>query len=242
MSIPDDGTLQDAIDVVIPLGFLSGTSTDIALAAMETAWDLAERGLGTNILATGTACEVYDRPTGHIDYGERFSFLQLRLTNLVSVTSVTVRHDQFECDCVDEEVSGCAHIYNERYSHIRLEDCFGPGDCGCAASGRPSQIEVCYTAGLWGTLADVPRSVLVALGLIAQWYAEVMETSGEQASTAFVDRWQSMDYSESYGFLQSNVIGTSPQLALAWNNLKRYRVTRGPAMRSYLAAQPGRLP
>jgi len=238
--IPDDGVLQATIDDVIPLGFLSGTASDIALAAMETAWDLAERALGTDLLATGVACEVYDRPTGHIDYNERFGFLKLRKTHLVTIQSVTVRHDQFECDCADEEVSGCAHIYNERLSHIRLEDCFGPGDCSCAAAGRPSQVEVCYTAGLWGTLAEIPRSVLIALGLISQWYSEVMETSGEQASTAFVDSWRSMDYSESYGFLEKNVIGTSPQLGVAWNLLRRYKIKRGVAMRSYLAAQPGR--
>src|SRR3990167_10405306 len=172
MTIPSDTVLQAAIAEVVPLGFLSGTSSAIALAAMETAWDLAERGLGTNILATGTVCEVYDRPTGHIDYQERFGFLQLLQTNLVSIASVTITHDQFECDCADEDVSGCAHIYNRLLSHIRLEDCFGPGDCSCAVRGRPSQIQVCYTAGLWGTLADVPRSVLVALGLIGQWYAE----------------------------------------------------------------------
>jgi len=240
MTIPNDTVLQDAIDDVIPLGFLSGTSTDIALAAMETAWDLAERGLSTGILITGTSCEVYDRPTGHIDYNERFGFLQLQQTNLVSIESVTILHDKFACDCVDQEVAGCAHVYNSLFGHIRVEDCYGPCECACAATGRPSQIQVCYMAGLWNTLADVPRSVLIALGLIAQWYAEVMETSGEQASTAFVSQWSSMDYSESYDFLEKNIIGTSPQLALAWNNLRRYKTRRGVAMRSYLVGQPGR--
>ena len=58
MSIPSDAVLQDIIDDVIPLGFLSGTDATIALAAMETAVDIGQRGLGTNLLQTGTDCEI----------------------------------------------------------------------------------------------------------------------------------------------------------------------------------------
>ena len=239
--IPSDADLQEAIDRAAAMGMMSiDAEAEFMLAAMATAWDMAERAIGTNILATGTDCEAYDRPTGWVDHSERFALLELRKTDLVSIDTVTITHDRFLCDCEDEDVSGCAHIHNERFAHIRVEDCAGPAACSCSTQGRPTQVEICYTAGKWGTVAAIPRPVILALGLAATYWLDVMDTGGEAASSAFIDSWRSMDYSESRGFITKNVMGTHPKLAQAWQILRRHRIMRAPVARGYYHSQPPR--
>lgn len=237
--IPSDADLQAAIDLAVGMGMtaLTGTDTEFGLAAMSTAWEMTEDAIKTNILATGTDCEVMDRPTGWNDFSERRSMVQLMKHHLVSVESVTITHDQFECDCDDETVTGCAHIHNEKYSHLRIEDCLGPAACACSRAGRPTQLEICYTAGLWGSVAAIPRTVILALGLAASYWQQVMATGGAAASGGFIDQWRSMDYSESRGLIVKNAMGEHPMLAAAWKILRNHRTVRGVAMRGYYHTQ-----
>lgn len=238
MSVPDNATLQGLIDDAAALGFMSGTDNAIRLAAYEIAWDMSEYALGTNILATGVDCEIHDRPTGWMDASEPFTMIELNRTDLVSVSTVTLTHDQFACDCDDEDVSACVHIYNQTYGHVRLENCMGPGNCACSTAGRPVKAEICYTSGKWGNVADLPQTITMALALIATWWSEVMTSGGALASSGFVDSWRSMDYSESLGFITKNVIGQDPRLAAAWNLIRRWRTLRAISMRSYYPTQP----
>jgi hypothetical protein len=237
--IPSDADLQAAIDRAVAMGMsgLTGTDSGILMGAMSTAWDMTERAMGTNILATGTDCDIMDRPSGWVDHGERYAMVALTKTHLLAVDTVTLTHDQFECDCADEDATACAHVHNERFSHLRIEDCLGPASCACSRAGRPTQLEICYTAGRWGTVAAIPRPFILALGLVATWWTEVLLSGGAAASGAVVDSWRSMDYSESRGFVVKNVFGTDPRLVAAWNIIRTYRVVRAPVARGYYHTQ-----
>lgn len=237
MAVPDQATLQDLLDEAVTLGFMSGTDNAVALASYEIAWEMADRAVGTNLLATGTDCEAYAIPTGWIDHNERFGFIQTNRHHLDSIASVTITHDQFTCDCDEQDVSACAVIYHGLYGHIRLEDCWGPANCACSSSGRPAKVEICATYGLFGTVAELPQSIKTALALIATWWSRVMMSGGADASSGFVDSWRSMDYSESLGFMESNVIGAAPELAAAWLLLRKHRVMRAVGIRGSYPAQ-----
>ena len=56
-------------------------------------------------------------------------------------------------------------------------------------------------------------------------------------SSGFVDSWRSMDYSESLKFIETNMLGSSPQAAAAWQLLRRYRVVRAVPVRGYYPTQ-----
>ncbi len=244
MSVPDDATLQAVIDEVAGLGFATGTAAQ-NLAAMSIAWELAEYAIGTNLL-TGTACEEYNWPTGWVDWDQPFRMVQLRKTRLTSITSVTIHHELFDCACGEELISGCATIYNHDRSEIALTDCLSPGGlCGCSTQ-HPFKSEICYVAGLYNTVGDLADSIVTALGLLFSWWFNLLATGGSDASSGFLQSWRSMDYSESYGFITKNIIGTSPQAAAAWMLLRRFRIYRIVAIRGYYPSQlrgpPGTVP
>jgi len=234
VAVPDDTTLEALADEAVTLGFITGSAAQ-NLAAWAIAWELGEAAVAGNFL-TGTDCDVYDRPTGWLDYAENFGYLMLKRPHLVSVDSVTINHDLFDCACGTEDVTGCAVVYNSRLGIVRLESCQSPANCSCS-TGRPGQVTICATSGLFNTLGDLPQTVKMALALLASWWLTVLSSGGADASSGFVDSWRSMDYSESLKFIESNVLGSSPQAAAAWQLLRRYRVKRAVAARGHYPTQ-----
>lgn len=220
------------------LGFATGTAS---LAALAVAWELVEYGIGTNLLASGSAGQVCDEehywPTGWVDYDERYRMVVLHKTRLISVDSLTVHHEDFDCSCGVTEADGCATVYNHSRSEIALGDCMGIA-CLCSAPATNRfKIDLCYTAGLYTTLAAFDQSVIMALGLLYSWWLALMESGGATAGSGFINSWRSMDYNESYGFIEKSVVGTSPQAAAAWQLLRRFRIKRAVVIRSHFPAQ-----
>jgi len=234
MAVPDEATLQALADEAVILGFITGSAAQ-NLAAWEIAWELAESAIGGNLL-TGTDCDVYDRPTGWLDHNETFAYLMLKRPHLVSINSVTINHDLFDCACGTDDVTGCAVVYNSRLAIIRLESCQSPANCSCS-SGRPGQVTICATTGLFNTLGDLPQTVKTALALLASWWISLLSSGGADASSGFVDSWRSMDYSESLKFIETSLLGSSPQAAAAWQLLRRYRVKRAIPIRGHYPTQ-----
>jgi len=239
MAVPDEATLDALADEAVALGFITGTAAQ-NLAAWEIAWELAESAIGgataaANLL-TGTDCDVYDRPTGWLDYNETFGYLMLKRPHLISIQSVVINHDLFDCACGNDDVSGCAVVYNSRLGIVRLESCQSPANCSCSA-GRPGQVTICASSGLFNTLSDLPQTVKVALALLASWWISLLESGGAEASLGFIDSWRSMDYSESLKFIETSVLGSSPQAAAAWQLLRRYRVVRAVPIRGHYPTQ-----
>jgi len=234
MAVPDEATLEALAAEAVALGFITGSEAQ-NLAAWEIAWELAETAVAGNLL-TGTDCDVYDRPTGWLDYNEQFAYLMLKRPHLISINSVVINHDLFDCSCGNDDVSGCAVVYNSRLAIVRLESCQSPANCSCSA-GRPAQVTICATSGLFNTLGDLPQTVKMAIALLASWWLTVLSSGGADASSGFVDSWRSMDYAESLKFLEKTVLGSSPQALAAWQLLRRYRVVRPVSIRGHYPTQ-----
>lgn len=230
MSIPDDATLTALADEFADLGFTTGTAAQ-NIAALSVAWELAEYGIGTNLL-TGTVCEEHNWPTGRWDAHVAFPMVQLRKTRLITLDSVTVHHELYDCECGTQEVTGCATIYHHDRSEVALQNCFA-GGCVCNRRPHEFKAEICYTAGLYNNIGDMEQSVKTALALLFSWWFNLLATGGADAGSGVVTAWKSMDYSEEFGNIGKNLIGTSPQAAAAWLLLRRFRIVRAVAMRSY---------
>lgn len=232
MSVPDEATLQELIDEGADTGFLTGTAA-IDLAAITVAWELAEAYVGTNLL-TGTACAEMHWPDGWADFGIRYKYAPLPHTRIISIDSLTTFED--DCDCDDP---GDLKILDARRGIIQFCAC-ARGNCGacnslCGINCQPwtGRVEVCYTCGIWNNLGEMPLSAKSALWLLASWYANLFATGGADAGSGFINSWRSMDYNESYGFLTSSILGSSPQANAAWVLLRQYRVMRAVALRGW---------
>jgi len=79
--------------------------------------------------------------------------------------------------------------------------------------------------------------VKTALALLASWWISLLSSGGADASSGFVDSWRSMDYSESLKFIETSLLGSSPQAAAAWQLLRRYRVKRAIPIRGHYPTQ-----
>lgn len=196
---------------------------------MSVAWDMAEHALGTNLL-TGTTCQEELWPTGWIDFDEHFRMVQLDKALLVSVDSVTINHELYDCDCGVQELAGCAVIYSHRYSQIRLVGCRSL--CGTCSAAHPFSIEICYTAGLWPSLEAIPKTVKMALWLLYRWSLGVLDSGGESVHDDYLTAWRSMDYSESQANIDT-LLGQSPEAAAAMRLLRPYRVRRAVSIRGH---------
>lgn len=233
--IPPDAVLDTILGEIEAQGFASGTSTGQDLAALSVAWELVEYAIGTNLLASGTAgdqCEEHYWPTGWADAGYAWRMIALNKSRLISLDTITIVHELHDCDCGTEDITGCAIIGNHDRSELKLENCAGPGSCLCAANNSPLRVDVCYKAGLYTTVAAFDRSVITALGLLYSWWLDLLDTGGGSAGSGFIDSWRSMDYSESYKFIEKTLLGASPQSAAAWTLLRRFRIWRAVVLRS----------
>lgn len=231
MTVPSDATIQAMVAQVNSLGFTSGTAGQ-NLAAMSVAWELVEYGIGTNLL-TGTSCEEHYWPTGWVDWNQPFRIVQLKKTRTRSITSVSINSERGDCACGVEEMAGCGVVYNGERSEISLTDCVTPGAVYQCADRHPFKVSICYVAGLYNAVAEMDDTVITALGLLFSWWLGLLQSGGGDAGSGVVDSWHSMDYGESYKFIEKTVIGTSPQAAAAWLLLRRFRIKRAVVIRSY---------
>lgn len=240
MTVPSDAVLDTILEEIEGLGFATGTAAQ-NLAALSIAWELAEYGVGTNLLASGTAgdqCEEHYWPTGWVDYDERYRMVVLKKTRLRSVNSVSVVHEEYDCNCTTTEDEGCVTRYNDERSEIALGDCFGFLCGGCSAMGTNRfKAEICYTAGLFTTLAEIPFTVISALGFLYSWWLEMLATGGSAAAANTITSWRSMDYNEAYAAIEKSILGSSPQAAAAWVLLRKHRIVRAVVIRSHFPAQ-----
>lgn len=237
MSVPDSATLDALVTEFAGLGFTTGTAGQNE-AALSVAWELAEYAIGTNLL-TGTVCEEHNWPTGWWDAGVSFPMVQLRKTRLVTLDTVTVHHELYDCECGSEEITGCGTIYNHDRSEVALENC--RGSCRCNTRPHEFKVEICYTAGLYTNVGAMEQSVKTALALLFSWWFNLLSTGGAEASSGVLTSYRSMDYSESYNLLTATLVGSSPQASAAWILLRKFRVWRAVAMRGYYPSQARRL-
>lgn len=241
MSLPDDATLQDLIDEGALTGFPTGTAA-IDLAAISVAWELAESFLSTNLL-TGTACAEMHWPDGWADFAISFKNAPLPHVRILSIESVSTFED--DCDC-DEP--GDIRILDGRRGIVQFCACTNRGCglcillCGINCAPWTGRVEVCYTCGIWPTLADMDITAKVALWTLASYWANLMSSGGADAASGVIKSWRSMDYNESYDFLTQSELGSSPQAATAWTLLRKYRVMRAVAMRSWFPTKRVRGP
>lgn len=235
MSVPDDATLDLLIDDMVELGFASGTASQ-NYAAASIAWELAESAIGSNML-TGTATEQVIFPTGWLDVGVPFAMVQLRYTYLVSQPVVIVHHEIYDCECGTEEIAGCGTVFNAQRSEVRLDVRCAAASLHCGTCPHPFMAEVSYVAGVFASYSAIPWSVKVALATLAGWWLRLLTSGGADIASGFVDSWRSMDYNESLKFLQSTVMGSSPEANAAWIILRRLRVVRAKVLRSHLPLQ-----
>lgn len=239
--VPDSATLESLIAEGNELGFISGTAA-VDLAAISVAWELAEAYVGTNLL-TGTACDEMNWPDGWQDFAMSFKVAPMPRTRLISIDSVTVLDD--ECECSDP---GDIKIVDARRGLVQF--CACQGGCGvcdslCGRGCEPwtGRVEVCYTCGIWDSLADMPFTVKSALWLLASWWAGVFTSGGADASSAFLQNWHSMDYGEGFDVTnRSSPLGSSPQAAAAATLLRDWRVIRAVAIRGWYPSKRSRGP
>ncbi len=225
--MPDPAVI-DALQLEMnAIGFMTGTSAALDDVAYGMAWEAAEAYLGTNLLMTGTDCERHMFPKGWLDFDANFRYLQLNKANLVSVVSATVVHDMASCDCYTDDVTACTLAYDLRQSIVEIRAGAGAiaAGCGCLACGLPAWVDICYIAGLWASLADMPDGVKVAVAILAQEFQALVGGGGANINASFVTQWSSMDYSETLA-LVGTVLGSSAQASMADRLLRPFKVKR----------------
>jgi hypothetical protein len=110
--------------------------------------------------------------------------------------------------CVLNSQSGCAYIFEDTYGYLDIGSLYS--SCGCAIVLAPYQIQVAYQAGLPTGVASQP-SFLLALTIAATINLNEMifPSQNETTGDVGVERFSSLDYSETRTKLKRTAFGNS---------------------------------
>lgn len=205
-------------DIFIAYGGQTGTAP---AAQRNAAYFIAEKHVtnyvGTFLLPT-TVTGTYSYNGSNFvvtDYGYVHSVKSVVCQSIDSLTSCTL-----------SDKDGCAFIFNDTFGYLNVS--CANNQCGCAGWGQPYKYQIAYEAGLpTGTASQA--DILLALTVVAQEtlnemiYPHANESDGARG----VEKWSSLDYSETRKKLKRTALGQSARANFAAelldNSIKKAR-------------------
>ena len=180
-------------------GMPTGSATTAQLnAALGIAFEQIEDYIGTNIIVSTESAEEHLWPNGSRDWNQRYNTIRLNKHHLVSVTTVTVRHDDGDCNCTTHDFTGCALVRSLEEALLDVRDCNQGSSAHCSCGwDRAFRVLVTYTAGIFSN-ANLTDDMKLAIVMVAREILDQMLAgSTSEMGAANITSWRSMDYSES---------------------------------------------